>query len=584
MTRFVALCLLPVLPALGCTGRVSDDPADVPGPPSAPAGRPGGGTAAAPSPTPPAGPATTPTGPSEWTPGLAAGDPSAVAVLPLRLLTRVEYNNTVRDLLGDASEPANGFPVESADETGFAKVQRIDDVNVGAYLDAADAVAGRAVADLPKLLGCAPTGAGEEACVKGFIERFGQRAYRRPLAAAEVGEHLGLYKDKLRGTLKLGTPDAVRALVAAMLQSPYFLYRWENGWRGQREGQAVRLDPYHVASQLSYLLWASMPDADLLAAAGRDELRTPEQLEAQARRLLADPRAERTLAAFHEQWLETTALPGLVRNRAVYPRWSATLAEAMTGELRRFVAEIVLRGDGKLETLLSSTRSFANAPLASVYGLSGVAGMDLQPVELPAGERAGLLTLAGVQAAHADENEPSPILRGKFVRERLLCMHIPPPPDMVPDLPPPEENVPKKDRFAMHAQASCKGCHDLIDPIGFGFEAYDSIGAFRTKDGKFPIDDAGVITGLDGQDRQFANGRDLVKLLAGSQQVRECVVRQWFRYGFSRVEGKADDHTLDRAFAALRDGGDDLRALLVALGRSRAITHRALGPAEEVSK
>jgi hypothetical protein len=502
----------------------------------------------------------------------------------MRLLSRVEYDNTIRDLLGDTTEPANAFPAESTAETGFAKVQKIDEVNVGAYLDAADGVAGRATANLTALLRCDPAGAGEDACVRSFVVAFGKRAYRRPLSDAEVGEHMQLYRGKLRTELQLATADAVRGLVSAMLQSPYFLYRWELAWQtGARDGAVVRLGPYHLASQLSYVLWASMPDDALLNAADRNELATPEQVEAQARRMLKDTRAERALASFHEQWLGTVSLPGAARNKALYPSWSPALATAMGEELRRYVADVVLRRDGHLETLLTSTASFVNGPLAAVYGMSGVTGAAFQPVTLPAGQRAGLLTLPGVMAAHADENDSSPILRGKFVREQIMCAPIPPPPGNVPDLPPPSPNVSKKDRFAMHAQGSCKACHDLMDPVGFGFESYDAIGKYRTMDRTFPVDASGTITNLDGADHDFRNGLELVALLAKSDQVRACVARQWFRYGFARNESSADTYSLDASAIAFRASGFDVRELLVALVKSRSFMYRAPGAQEAIA-
>jgi hypothetical protein len=522
------------------------------------------------------------TAPNEWTPGASAGDPNAAGFVPLRLLTRIEYNNSVRDLLGDASNPANAFPSESTAETGFAKVQKVDDVNVGAYHDAADGLAGRATANLSKLMGCDPVAA-EDTCVRAFVTSFGRRAYRRPLTPAEATQHFDYWKVKLRGELKLTPVEAARVLVTSMLQSPFFLYRWELAWApGPREGAVVRLNPHHLASQLSYFLWSSMPDDALFAAADKDELATPAQLEAQVRRMLKDPKADRTVGAFHEQWLDASALPGAQRNGKTYPRWGATLGEAMLEELRRFASDVVLRRDGKLSTLLSSTDTFVNAALAGVYGLQGVTGTAFVPKGLPATERAGLFTLAGVLAAHADENDPSPILRGKFVRERVMCAHIPPPPGMVPDLPPPDPAQSKKQRFAVHSAGACKACHDLMDPIGFGFEAYDSIGGYRTMDGKFPVDATGVVTGLDGKEQAFKDGLGLAGLLAGSDQVRACVTKQWFRYGFGRGETKADEFSLEAAHGAFRAAGFDVRELLVALTRSRAFTHRTLAEQEDL--
>jgi hypothetical protein len=498
----------------------------------------------------------------------------------MRVLTRVEYNNTVLDLLGDATRPADAFPAESAADTGFAEVQRLDDVNVGAYLTAADGLAGRAVARGKAFLGCEPVGAGEDACVRSFVTAFGRRAYRRPLTGAEVDEHMTFYRGALRTTQAMPTNEALATLVTGMLQSPFFLYRWELGWdaRDAKSGVA-RLSPHHLASQLSYFLWASMPDDPLFAAADGDQLASPAAIEAQARRMLADKRAERTVASFAEQWLGTTGLSGKLRNRSTYPAWQPALARAMEEELSRFTAEVILRGDARVETLLTTTFSFANGPLAAFYGATAVTGEEFEPSTLPADKRAGLLTLAAVMAAHADENEPSPILRGKFIREHVMCEKIPPPDGMIPELDPPNAAVTKKERFAAHSMGSCQGCHKLMDPIGFGFEHYDAIGAFRTMDGQFAVDSKGTISNLDGVDQPFTNGLELARLLAASPQVAGCVARQVFRYGMARMETKDE---LTAAMTRFRESKHDVRELLVALVTSPAFTHRTLGT-EEVS-
>jgi hypothetical protein len=397
-----------------------------------------------------------------------AADTRAASLVPVRLLTREEYNNTLEDLLGDGSRPADLFPGETAGETGFAKVAKLDEVNVSAYLDAAEAVAARAAADPAKLAGCDPASEQGDECVRSFVTSFGRRIYRRPLSEAEVAEHLALYRDKLRTGLGVGPREAWKGLLTAMLQSPFFLYRWELGWQpgGIEPDGALRLNSHHLASQLSYFLWASMPDPELFAAADRDELRRPEVIEAQARRMLKDARAERAIVSFHEQWLGVSALTGTSRDGRLYPTWGRALAERMLQEIRRLTTETILRGDGRLSTLLTTRATFLDGALATHYGVEGVTGDAFVPATLPAGQRAGILTSAAVMAAHSLEGESSPIHRGKFVREHVMCEHIPPPPGMIPDLPPPAENVPKKMRYAAHSEGTCKGCHEKMDPIG----------------------------------------------------------------------------------------------------------------------
>ncbi|MDX2020304.1 MAG: DUF1592 domain-containing protein [Deltaproteobacteria bacterium] len=510
--------------------------------------------------------------------GGTAAVAAAAGVLPMRLLTRAEYDNTVLDLLGDDSHPAAAFPPEDAGSTGFAQVQKLDDVNIGAYLKAAETIAERASKDLKTLMGCDPAGAAELVCVKSFVTSFGRRAYRRPLRDAEVDEHVALYTDTLKGTLKLGINEAMPTLVAAMLQSPFFLYRWESAWEASRDGRELKLNAHHLASQLSYFFWSSMPDAELMAAADRGELQTTAQIQAQAVRLLADPRAERSISSFVEQWLGITALEGALRSK---PGWGPTLARAMIAETDRFAADVILKGNGLLTTLFTSRLSSADATLAAFYGNKTITGTTPQPLTFAQGERAGILTLAATLAAHADENDASPILRGKLIRERVMCDAIPPPPGGVPDLPAPDPNTPKKQRFAMHAQGTCKGCHELMDPIGFAFEHYDNVGAYRTMDGKLPVDSSGAIKGLDGSDQSFTSAVDMMDLLGNSDQVRTCLMKQFFRFGFARKENEdADVASLKAASDAFRSSNGNIRKMLAALATSRVMTHRSLAAGE----
>lgn len=499
--------------------------------------------------------------------------------LPLRLLTRVEYNNTVADLLADTSAPASAFPAEDATTTGFADVPKLDDVNVNAYMKAAEALAARAMVASPPLLACALEGAQEGECVRSFVASFGRRAYRRPLNDAEVQSHVALYNETFKSTLKLTSAEAFQALLTAMLQSPFFLYRWENAWVVKPARQAIALSPHHLASQLSYFLWSSMPDAALFSAADADELKTPTQVEKQVRRLLADPRADKAIGSFAEQWMGVTNLSGALRGKA---GWTPVLAVAMVQEIKRFAVDTILRGDGSLETLLTSRNTRVDATMAAFYGEKSITGTDVKPLTFATNERAGLLTLAGVMAAHADENEPSPILRGKFIRERIMCDLIPPPPGGVPDLPAPDPNTSKRERFAMHAQGGCKGCHSLMDPIGFGFESFDNVGAFRTMDGKFAVDAKGAVSGLDGDEVAFSSATDLVTKLAHSRQVAECLTKQLLRFGLHRKEGDPDSAALNDVATAVTKSKSNIREMLVSLATSTLFTHRALSTEESL--
>jgi hypothetical protein len=514
----------------------------------------------------------------------APADPLAAGPLPLRLLNATEYRNTVLDLLGLESNAARLFPPESQSETGFAKVQKVDQVSVTAYQDEALRLAAAALTSPATFMGCDPEGASETACVETFIASFGQRAFRRPIRAAEVAEHLTFYKDVLRAQQGASVAEAVKLLLAAMLQSPHFLYRWENGSEAAaREQQVLKLNPYHLASQLSYFLWSSMPDAALFDAASGGRLEAPADVETQVRRMLTDPKAERTIAAFHEQWLAVTTLAERGKSAGAYPQWNPALGAAMGEELRRFTSNVLLHGDGRIASLLGARSSFVNQPLAELYGLPGVTGEAFVPRELPAGQRGGLFTLAGFLTAHANETEGSPIDRGKFLRERVLCESMQPPPPGIPPLAPPTPNTTVKQRHLEHAAVSpCKNCHLRMDYIGFGLDNFDAIGAYHATEGATAIDASGQIYGLDGSDPTFNGPEELMALLAGSEQVRQCLAKQWFRYAVARLEVAGDRASFDEAYAAFSKSDFDFRELLVAYTTSRTFRYRSLDEGEVV--
>jgi hypothetical protein len=353
-----------------------------------------------------------------------------------------------------------------------------------------------------------------------------------------------------------------------MLMSPSFLYRWELApGAAIREGAFIRFNGYEIASRLSYLLWASMPDDQLFAAAGAGKLSTPDQIEAEARRMLKETRTADTLGEFFVQWLDATALPETKRNAQLYKTFTPQLALAMLAETRAFAADLVMKGDGKLETLLSSPRGLDPA-LAVVYG----AASD--------GQRAGILTQATFLTAHAKADETYPIGRGRTVADRLLCRELPLPPDDIPDPKPPAEGLTTRERFAEHGSNPCAfACHSVIDPLGFAFETYDAIGAWRTVDQGKPVDATGKVT-LDGAEKSFVNAVELTHQLAASKEVQDCMARQWFRYALRKKERAGDEPSVTWAQDVFRKSGGDLRELIVALTKTRSFSHRTASMGE----
>lgn len=501
-----------------------------------------------------------------------------VGETPLRRLTRAQYDNTVRDLLGVELGLAQAFvsdeKVGTFDSNAIASVTEL---SVEQYMDAAEQLAAEAVVDLPALLPCDPASIDEDECAAQFIDDFGPRAYRRPLTDEQREDALALYHHGLdQGSFA----DGIRVLVQGMLQSPFFLYHLEQ-LPPEGEGQVNALSPYEVASRLSYFLWESMPDDALRQAAAAGELSTPEQLQAQAERMIADPRAKDSIRHFHAQWLELEGLTQVDKDPELFPDFSPELLASMEEEVGRFVEHVILEGDGSLDTLMTADFTFADEELAALYGVEHPGG-GFARVELPADERSGLLTLAGVMTAHAHHNQTSPVLRGAMVRENFLCQTPPPPPDTVNDNPPGlDPTLPTKQRYEQHREdPECAGCHVLLDPLGFGFEHFDALGQFRTMDGQNPVDATGEVVGADDADGPYDGHRELTERLAGSDYARACVSRQWFRYALGRLETTADACSLDDIYARFESSDYDIRELMVAIAVSDAVSHLKVAEAE----
>lgn len=494
---------------------------------------------------------------------------------PLRRLTRVEYENTLRELLGVTDSPAQAFPPDAIamNFDNIAAAQTVSQVQVEQYETQAARLAAQAVADLPKLLGCAPTPAAEDACVRAFVASFGRRAFRRPLDPEEAARLHAFYLDE---KAKYGFAPAVEQLLTVFLQSPHFVYRPEFGVGTQ--GGLRRLSGYELASRLSYYLWASMPDAALLDAAESGRLDTPAGVVAEATRLLADPRARAAIAHFYAQWLDADRLGDVSKDRTIYPSWSEGLRNAFRREAQAFLEELFFGADTRLRTFYKADFTYADRALAQFYGATA-AGTAFERVALPAGQRSGFLTQGAFLAVHAKPDMSSPIDRGKFIRERLLCEDLPAPPNNVEIVPPKlTPNTTTRQRFEEHNEnASCRGCHQMIDPVGLGLERYDGIGAYRDLDQGLPVDDTGEIVGTDVAG-SYRGAGELTDKLAQSAQAQACVARQLFRFALGREETAADACALAELDAAFAASGHDLRGLVIDLVATRAFQHLGGAP------
>lgn len=560
-----------------CTGSIGSErePGEPAGPPT------GGSSPSAPAPSGSGSPPTAPPGSPPTPPPVMVSSACRAMTTPrpgpsaLRRLTRTEYDNTVADLLGQRAAAA-AFPLDQL-QLGFdnnADVARPSELLVEQYEAAADRLATKAVQDLPALTGCRPADpAAEDACARQFLQSFGLRAYRRPLTKEETDSHFAFYASM---KAKYGHGGAVKVLVQAMLQSPYFLYRVE-GPEASPAGAVVKAGPFELASRLSYFLWASMPDKALLDAAAAGMLSTAAEIEGQAQRMLADPRARQGVGYFFAQWLELSRLDRAQKDAAAFPKWNTTVAGLLRQESETFVQEQVLRDEATLGTLLTAPFSYLNKDLATFYGVAGASGAAFQKVMLNSAQRAGVLTHGSFLASAAKPNQTAPVARGLHVRDRLLCAPPPPPPDNAnTKFPEPDGKSTTRERLAQHREdPACAGCHALFDPIGLGFEHYDAVGLWRDRDAGKIVDATGEVAGAGDADGKFDGAMQLAGQLARSSRTTECVARQYFRFAFGRAEDDtADACTIQTLTAALASGS--VRQFLVALTTSDPFRYRTV--------
>ncbi len=499
---------------------------------------------------------------------------------PIRRLTHSQYNRTVRDLLGVLSQPARRFPPEDYVH-GFKNQtagQTISPTLAAAYDAAAEQLASNAFryGDSGNLVPCKPEGPDDRGCAERFVRQFGMKAFRRPLDQKEVErfKELLLTDAKRSGNFLSGA----QMVVEAMLLSPAFLFHVQPGKNGKWE-------QYAIANRLSYFLWDSMPDRELFAMAERGELATNAGVEKAVRRMLADEKAIAALREFFTQWFELDHVVTAVKDRSLFPRFTREVAVSAVEESQRFLDDLVWN-DRNFMDYLTAEYSFVNSDLASLYGMPAPPN-EFARVALPEKlQRAGLLGQISFLALTSQPGETSPTLRGLFVRSRILCQKVPPPPPGVnTNLPPQAEGKLRgtRERLSQHVtNPACASCHKLIDDIGFGFEQFDAIGRWREKqyvlhyrtgrdrdqrrnpiEANLPIDPTAEVKGIPNSN--FSNPRELGRILADNKECRKCVVRQLFRYAFGRPETPADEHVIEEAFQRFQASGFRFRELMLAL-------------------
>lgn len=494
---------------------------------------------------------------------------------PLRRLTARQYANTVRDLFPGVAIPEPTILTDPG-VAGFennASAQTPSALLIEQYQRAAVDVTAAAFEQAELWLPCTSDGGADpQACGHALILDLGARAFRRPLAAETAQVYLDFFATQLE---EHDFAVAIQLTIQALLQAPQFIYFIEST-TSEAEGPQP-LDDHSLATRLSYFLWDTMPDAELLAAAAAGQLTSDEAtLRAQVERMLADPRARLATINFYRQWFDFDAIDDIAPDPATYPEYTPALRESMKQELERLAAWTVFDLEGRLRDLLLADRSFVDPQLAAIYGVPAPT-TDWQLVDLDPDRRAGILTSAGFLASRAHPVHPSPVKRGVFVLEHLLCQPPPPPPPNIDTTVPaatPADPKTNRERYQAHTvDALCQGCHVGIDGLGFGFEHYDSLGRWREHDNGFEVDASGQLFGSD-VDGAFDGAVELAAMLASSEVAHACAVTNYLRWALARSPALDDPcfkAELDQAFLASEGS---LRALVVEIVLSDGFRRR----------
>lgn len=484
----------------------------------------------------------------------------------MRRLTRAEYWNTVKDLLGPGATTTQVLPADDqvAGYDNNAQVLGIGPLLLEKYAMAAEELVGSALAvtnpeGRARLLTCDFSGANETPCARQILASFGRKAWRRALSTEDVDRLMAVVQanraagDAFEVALGVG--------LQAVLTSPHFLFRVEvDPALGVLNAHA--LSPYELATRLSYFLWSTTPDETLLAAAEAGTLTDSAELERQARRMLADPRAQALVDNFGGQWLRTRQLALVQPSPQLFPSFSANqLAQAMTMETALVFAEL-MQADRSMLDLLDADFTYVNAALAAHYGLQGSfdATRFTRVMLPPGGNRRGLLTQAGILTLNSTPTRNSTVKRGKWVLDRLLCQEPPPPPANIPQLPSGPTSGSLRQRMEQHvSDPMCASCHGKMDPIGFALEHFDAIGAWRATDGEYAIDARGTLP--DG--RSFDGAIELGRTLKEDPALPACIVRQLFTYAMGRRPEAADEPALAQLTQTFGARGYRMKELLV---------------------
>ena len=404
-----------------------------------------------------------------------------------------------------------------------------------------------------KILICDPNSG--TACVAKIVTALAHRAYRRPVTKIEIAS---LMKFVAMAKAERQTPEqGIQLAIEAMLVSPKFLFRIER----DPDASVHNISDVELASRLSYFLWSSIPDDELLSLAESGQLHAPGVLDAQVKRMLADGRSAALAQNFAGQWLEIRNLDFVKPDPQKFPEWEPALREAMRTETSMFF-EYVLRENRPASDFLDARYTFLNEKLAKFYGIEGVVGPDFRRVDLTTNQRGGILTHASVLTVSSYPTRTSVVIRGKYLLENILGSPVPPPP---PDVPPLDEgavgtSASLRQQVERHrADPACATCHNKMDPLGFGLENYNGIGRWRTTDGKFPVDASGTLP----NGRTFSSPAEMRALLVAElPEFSRCLIEKMLTYALGRGLEPSDRRTVAEINRRMTASGDHFQSLI----------------------
>jgi hypothetical protein len=496
----------------------------------------------------------------------------------IRRLNRVEYNNTIRDLVGVKFRPAKDFP---ADDVGYGfdnigDVLSLPTLLMEKYLAAAETIIEEAfrTPELRKrILIAEAEGKNNKEAARKILREFARRAFRRPVRPNELDRFLSLVDMAQKNGDSFET--GIQVALEAILVSPHFLFRIETPAGRFRQGNPIQtLSDFSLASRLSYFLWSSMPDEELFRLAQKGALRRDGNLEAQVKRMLKDPRAHALVENFAGQWLQLRTLDTVNPNTRQFPTFTSDLRKAMRRETEMFF-EAVLKEDRSILDFIDADFTFLNEALAKHYGIAGVKGDHFRRVKLTGDQRGGVLTQASVLTVTSNPTRTSPEKRGKWILENILGTPPPPPPPEAGELSEDKKAVLSgslRQRMEQHrAKAECATCHQRMDPLGFGFENYDAVGAWRTRDGKFAIDPSGTLPG----GKTFKGPQELKAILkTREKEFGRCLTEKMLTYALGRGLEPFDKCTVDEIVDKLGRDRYKISSLLLNIITSDAFQKR----------